>query len=555
MPQTLEQELTAQPKRNDRIKAGSPLPPRAVMLEGLRELGRRLGRTPTKEDWRRHYRELRMRSPEVYTRHFGSWTEAIRQAGLPAIVKQTFTRRELIDQLQNLSRELGRSLLPRDIAEAKRKHHCANVRTFALKFGSVPKALKEAGVYQSRKTPRKQLIKDLQKLAASIKHPLRISDITAANRRGECASISVYRKNFRTLPRAMAAAGLEYIPPALSADELILYLQQFHREHGRAPRSGDVDTQAKLGLMPHLRNFYKHFGSFPDALRAAGLVEPPEIIREEMLAKLRELTEAWGHAPVFSEWNEATRQGLIESPAKYLKVFGSVREARRQAGVLDRLHFSHRSGNSVTPAPRRGAIIDHLRKLADQLGRAPRNSEIQAAFLAGSNIRPGAIVRKFGSLKKAHAAAGLEPPPQHPKKFTPDHLLDQLREFARIHGETPTSVVWNSLRDLDATVNAQTIADTFGGWVDALRSAGLVPPVATGRKPKYDDDALLEYLRGLTRELGHPPSEREVRKAREQNGGPSASLFHNRFGGHRKALTRAGLGIPRRRPRTLPKKK
>jgi hypothetical protein len=310
-------------------------PPRLVWLEALHDAGRKLGRTPTRKDWRT-FRAPGIRSVEQYERRFGSWTDALRAAGLALNREQEFTKQELVEQLRNLATAKGRKLKPADVSTAAKQHVCAKERTFFVAFGSIPKALKAAGVYRERKLSDEKMLADLRRIAAKLAHPIRTSDIVAECRRGHCVGLFAYRQRFGSFVAAVRAAGLEYIPQAIGREELLAYLVRLHDELGRNPTYREVLEQGEQGLMPTMMNYSKKFGGVHGALVAAGLAPPPptaEEQRAQMIDELRKLTESLGHVPISREWIAAAQTGAIRSRHLYRAVFGSIPNAIAEAGL------------------------------------------------------------------------------------------------------------------------------------------------------------------------------------------------------------------------------
>ena len=81
------------------------------------------------------------RLPQTVIEHFGTWNAAKRAAGL--FPRRFLTREELLEQLRNLGRELGRTPTARDLSERGRS--LPSVSLYAHTFGSLAEALREAG--------------------------------------------------------------------------------------------------------------------------------------------------------------------------------------------------------------------------------------------------------------------------------------------------------------------------------------------------------------------------------------------------------------------------
>ena len=109
------------------------------ILEELRACSARLGRSPTMKEFADDP-ETQVH-PQTVIEHFGSWNKAKRQAGL--VPRRNATRAELIGQLQELGKRLGRVPTAKDV-DANRGW-LPSKSLYWHTFGSLTNALREAG--------------------------------------------------------------------------------------------------------------------------------------------------------------------------------------------------------------------------------------------------------------------------------------------------------------------------------------------------------------------------------------------------------------------------
>ena len=109
------------------------------ILEQLRASADRLGRSPTMREFAADP-EAEVH-PQTVIEHFGTWNAAKRAAGLTP--RRFISRDELLDQLRELGRELGRTPTAHDL-DANRKR-VASKSLIWHTFGSLTAALREAG--------------------------------------------------------------------------------------------------------------------------------------------------------------------------------------------------------------------------------------------------------------------------------------------------------------------------------------------------------------------------------------------------------------------------
>jgi hypothetical protein len=183
-------------------------------------------------------------------------------------------------------------------------------------------------------------------------------------------------------------------PKKYSERELIDALRRLAERLGRAPSAIDA---ARDPQSPVSRTYQRHFGSWLEALEAAGIEPEPSqtgYAREELLESLRDLAEQLSRAPRMVDTDEDPR---TPSSSTYLRHFGSWLKALEAAGIQ--------------PGPRqtgysRDELLDSLRMLAQELGRAPTGREMSAR---GDLPHATTYWKRFGRWNAAVRAAGLTP--------------------------------------------------------------------------------------------------------------------------------------------------
>jgi len=160
------------------------------ILDELRASARRLGRSPTMREFADDS-EARVH-PQTVIEHFGTWNAAKRTAGL--FPRRFLTREELLEQLQELGQELGRTPTARDLAARGKSVPSASL--YAQTFGSLANALREAGFEVLQGDERlERAIEQGATLARALGRLPKMSDWAAA-RRADRALLSewqVYR--------------------------------------------------------------------------------------------------------------------------------------------------------------------------------------------------------------------------------------------------------------------------------------------------------------------------------------------------------------------------
>jgi hypothetical protein len=113
---------------------------REQILTQLRSLAEELGRTPTLADIYAACSKGKCASPKIFIEYFGSYNAAVQVIGLKLNRPSRYRRGQLIAQLQDLTRKLGKLPSNKDLRRASKEGLCASARTFENYFGTVTAA-------------------------------------------------------------------------------------------------------------------------------------------------------------------------------------------------------------------------------------------------------------------------------------------------------------------------------------------------------------------------------------------------------------------------------
>jgi hypothetical protein len=81
----------------------------------------------------------------TYINRFGTWNDALRKANLP-LNSKTYNKKELIEDIKQLAKELGRIPKTKDLSKKK---WAASYSTYRKYFGSWDKVKSQAGLKKS----------------------------------------------------------------------------------------------------------------------------------------------------------------------------------------------------------------------------------------------------------------------------------------------------------------------------------------------------------------------------------------------------------------------
>lgn len=155
------------------MTSGSPKE-RGELIDELHRLAGKLQQTPRVQDLRDQGRY----SYTAYRNEFGSWNEALKAAGFTPN-KQDISREDLIDEIQRMVDEEGEVPTKRDLKELSKYSYDA----YRNEFGSWNEAVLEAGFEPNvNKIPREDLLEALCDLAERLERVPRVQDMIRKGR-------------------------------------------------------------------------------------------------------------------------------------------------------------------------------------------------------------------------------------------------------------------------------------------------------------------------------------------------------------------------------------
>ena len=113
---------------------------REQLIFYLKKLASELKRSPTIKDMNK---KKKYPSSSTYFKRFGSWNKSLRKAGLKINVRKKYSKKELLENVKLLAKEIGG--IPRAV-HLKSKKWIASYSTYRKYFGNWKKTLKAAGI-------------------------------------------------------------------------------------------------------------------------------------------------------------------------------------------------------------------------------------------------------------------------------------------------------------------------------------------------------------------------------------------------------------------------
>jgi hypothetical protein len=143
--------------------------------------------------------------PEYYKREFGSWNEAKAAAGIEAIEpggkSHKVSADDLIAELNRLDEETDGSPTKEEMQRVGEYSH----QVYRHRFGTWNKTLEEAGIEKNRNIDEQKLLDELHRLDEKLDYPVSQSDVDQHSR----FSHQLYVRNFGSFNIAKQKAGVE----------------------------------------------------------------------------------------------------------------------------------------------------------------------------------------------------------------------------------------------------------------------------------------------------------------------------------------------------------
>jgi Homing endonuclease associated repeat len=199
--------------------------------------------------------------PYHFQRAFGSIPNAIQAADAN---KKHYSRDELINHLKQLNLRIGRIPRQNDFVANYKHGERPSLKAYLNEFGSIINARKAAGIAnpQWKKFTKTELIAQLQNLGKKLGRKPTDRDIIASCKKGEMASQTLVVREFGSLINAYEAAGFEVLKPKQYTDaELIKRLRELRKKLGKRIGWNDLARASKEGYFPTGNTAYRRFGS------------------------------------------------------------------------------------------------------------------------------------------------------------------------------------------------------------------------------------------------------------------------------------------------------
>ena len=262
-----------------------------------------------------------------------------------------YTREEIIELAQNWFKEHGR-LVQRDLKHANNLPSSTQVTKH---FGTLQNLLKEAGI-QSTTNPNlfnreqlsdEEMLKNYKKFVEDhLKTHMFLPTNDDLDKCQSIQSTSVYISRFGSFNNVNKLIGYEGYNNKILEEDMIFKYKRACKEYGHVLSSREITKLSKNtnNYIYSTEAYLNHFDTLHNLQEICGFdkTRPGEgATREEMINKLHWLNNTLGRPPVQTDlilyWN-------VPSAKAYLKMFGSFRDAMKEAGLPSKKIYKTKNG-------------------------------------------------------------------------------------------------------------------------------------------------------------------------------------------------------------------
>jgi hypothetical protein len=334
-----------------------------------------------------------------------------------------------------------------------------------------------------RRIPTEDLLNEIQRLVDELDAPPTQREMREYGK----FSTRPYKNRWGSWNDALIAAG--YRPNkehAISDEDLLAEIERLGTKMGESPTTDDMRNSGKYD--PSV--YQGRFGSWNDAVRAAGFSPNSQVSEDDLLDEIHRLAE--GEEPPTSE--KMQEKGAY-TPKTYHNRFGSWSNAVKTAGYTPT--------NAEVPEE---DLLSEIHRLSNG-DRPPSSQEMMTEGKYAVSTYRG----RFGTWNNAIRAADYQP--RNPNSVIPkEKLLSEISRLAEELGRSPSA---EDMRRL-GKYSIPTYQQRFHSWWVAVVKAGFKPqrrqplcPEATHRfhkaalqqSPRAKLIGLLFQFTGITPEL------------------------------------------------------
>jgi len=214
-----------------------------------------------------YYASGRTPSPSAIRNTFGSWNQALIEAGIPINVKQKlrFTKKQMIVSLKRVAEQVP-TVLSRKLYQSLKQKDDPSSSSIERYFGTWNQALQEAGLPTMKKKYTKEEIKESIQLF--FKHYQEEASLDLYEKVGWLPGSTTILRHYTSWEEAVQDAGHDTKYHHYTKEWATIQIKEAFLKHGGKLTADDY---AKFGYKPSLYWIKMHFGSWKEAKKQIGI--------------------------------------------------------------------------------------------------------------------------------------------------------------------------------------------------------------------------------------------------------------------------------------------
>ncbi|RLM68569.1 homing endonuclease associated repeat-containing protein [Halorubrum sp. Atlit-26R] len=276
-----------------------PPVPKTDLIEEIHRLRDELGEVPTAGEMeaRGEY------SMDAFTEAFGNWGTALQSAGYTPNAGVEIPEQDLLTEIDRLHDKIDRTPRVEDMSE----HGEYSIVPYLREFGSWSEAIKEAGytpVKPGRNPiPEGDLLEEIHRLHDKLGRPPKADEMDEL---GEY-SAGPYRDRFGSWDEAVKEAGYTPVKPGrnpIPEGDLLEAIHRLHDKLGRTPKTKEMDELGEYSAGTYQDRFGSWSEAIKEAGYTPNNTGPEPIPEEDLLSELHRLYNEVGRVPKVTDMME-----------------------------------------------------------------------------------------------------------------------------------------------------------------------------------------------------------------------------------------------------------
>ncbi len=402
-------------------------------------------------------------SVDVIAKRFGSWNQALKEAGIP--VQEHISKKDRVLKTSKYSNEY----IIQQLKDCYDKHGTISMAlyskegykpgrtTITRQFGSWNDAVEAAGLKaitnHERQFSNEEAFKQLKSCYEENDNFISMDIYRSSGRIPAPATIIKY---FGSWNNAIEAAGLKANASNIEIYSDEDYIQSLRACYKKNSNYISAPLYQKQQFRPGLQSIQKRFGTWNKALQFANIPLNKEgylhYKKEELISILLKFYETHGKI----SRDTYSSSGQLPHLHTIINYFGSWENALKEAGI------------SLTRDNKQYTKREVLSSIRDCYAQFERPISVTDYVNSGLEPKLTTVRRLFGSWEVAAREAGI---PEYFTQYTKDEIIEILQEC---YEENLGSLTLHEYKELREEPSLSYIKNMFNGsWNEALAAASL----------------------------------------------------------------------------------